>query len=137
MECVLTKEELQERLAHWQKVLRLQDWDVKVVVVRASQMECGGNAGENTWQLSTKTALIKLCDPVDWPEDTRWEQDMEETLVHELLHLHMALFQPEHDTLEHAMMEQAICCIATGLVALHRQAQRHGYKLPESCPTGR
>lgn len=121
VECILTDEQLQERLTYWQKVLRLQDWDIRASIVRAWEMECHG-AGENQWQTSTKTSLIRICDQVDWPP-SQWPQDMEETLVHELLHLHMAAFQPEHGTLEHTMMEQAICCIATGMVTLHREQQ--------------
>jgi len=115
----VTQEQLQALCQEWQAILRLQDWDVRCKIVRKRELE-GERAGECRWQLDTKQALIRILDPIDWPTDCEWPQDIEQTLVHELLHLHMAPFQPEHGTLEHVTMEQAIKSIATGLVRLRR-----------------
>lgn len=99
----------------WQEILRLQDWDVKVAVCRSRDFVVKEGQGECSWVLPAKRAVIKLLDPVDYPE-VRWEQDHERTLVHELLHLHMVPFKPDSDTLENDMMEQAICAISEALI---------------------
>ena len=116
----MTNEQLQALCREWQQVLRLQDWDVRCKFVRQREMTDSGCAGECRFQLEKKQAVIYVIDPIDWPPNCAWPQDVEKTLVHELLHLHMAPFQPSHDTLEHVMMEQAIESIATGLVRLRR-----------------
>ncbi len=46
--------------------------------------------------------------------------DLEETLVHELLHLTCAPFEPEHGSLAHTLMEQTIDMLAKTLVRLKR-----------------
>ncbi len=117
---ILTQEALEERSAYWQKVLRLQDWNIQAVVVRRRDMELECVQGECEPQLSNKRATIRLLDPVDYLPDNEWPQDMERTLVHELLHLHMEPFCYDLEGVENGLMEQAICCIADGLVALHR-----------------
>lgn len=122
-EIILTQEQLEERLAYWQRVLRLQDWRVKARLVRERDFRNPGNQGECEWSLSTKVAIIRILDPVDYSPDCAWLQDMERTLVHELLHLHFAPFRAESDTAEDISQEQAIDCIATGLVALYRNQQ--------------
>jgi hypothetical protein len=121
----LTQEQLEERLAFWQKVLRLQDWRVRVRLVRQRDLRDPGNQGESEWVLENRAAVIRVLEPFDYPSDSVWPQDMERTLVHELLHLHFAPFDAEPDTAESIAQEQAIDCIATGLVALHR-GQRPG-----------
>lgn len=58
-----------------------------------------------------------VLDPVDYPPDIITPYELEETLVHELLHLHFAPFMSEHDTLERTLQEQAIDAIAKALVS--------------------
>jgi hypothetical protein len=106
----------------WQGVLRLMDWAVRARVVRASDMS-EGHEGSCWYTQAKKQASIKLMDPVDWPPDAVFEQDMEWTLVHELLHLHFAPFMSDKgpDDPEHIAMEQAIDLIASGYVRLKRE----------------
>lgn len=118
---ILTEDELREKCAEWQRILRLQDWDVIVSIDRASNLisDCQGQC---EWTLPTKQARIRILDPVDFPPESRWPQDMEQTLVHELLHLHFAPFDRfERESLEHVTMEQAIDLIAGALVNLKRK----------------
>lgn len=110
---------LQQLLPEWQKILRLQDWDVKLIVDRERNFIGGDSQGECSWVLEKKQAFIKILDPVDFP-DSKWEQDSEETLVHELLHLHFAPFNAEDGTLEDVAQEQAISAIAGALAGLKR-----------------
>lgn len=119
---ILTQEQLEERLIWWQKVLRLQDWCVKVRLARERDF-CHPAQGESEWVLQTKVAIIRVLDSADYSPYCILPQDMEKTLVHELLHLHFAPFNTEKGTAEDVAQEQAIDCIATGLVALCRNMQ--------------
>jgi hypothetical protein len=69
-----------------------------------------------TW--SRKEAVVSILDPVDYPPDSAWEQDMEQVLVHELLHLHFP--EPEGNDL-HMLYEQGVQMTALALVDLKRQ----------------
>jgi len=115
-----SQEELDAGVAKWAKVLRLQDWDIKICIKRQSEMSCDQVNGENRWTLSNKESLICLLDPVDYPKDCRWEQDHEQTLVHELLHLHLAEWPVGKNGKATTAEEQAICCLADALVKLDR-----------------
>ena len=103
----------------WQRRLRLRDWDVKIVVSRSDEMRpnCSGTCSTI---LSNKTALVTLMHPIDHSERCLWPYDMEETLVHELLHMHFAPFQADEDTPADTAQEQAIDLIAHALVNLKR-----------------
>lgn len=115
-----TQPELVSLLVYWRKVLRLQDWDVRIKLVRDRDMVVANRQGECDISLRNKEALIRLLDPIDYP-DGDWAQDHEQTLVHELLHLHMAPFDPAPNTLAQDMQEQAIESIAKALVSLKRE----------------
>ena len=77
--------------------------------------------GTNRISLKTEQALISIVDPQDYPE-TPFEQDMEVSLVHELLHIPMEYFAtPAQDTLEHTHLEAFIERTARLLVSLARK----------------
>lgn len=116
----MTEPQLQRLTAEWQKILRLQDWDVHTETVRDRDMYSDNAQGECTWVLAHKEALIKLEDPVDYHAHEAWPQDQEKTLVHELVHLHFAPFMLERDDPGYVAQEQAIELIAQALVSLKR-----------------
>ncbi|MEW6726892.1 MAG: hypothetical protein AB1327_08035 [Bacillota bacterium] len=113
-------DQLAEKCAEWQRILRLQDWDVITKIVRSDDMHSDGQ-GECTWVIERKEAIIKLLDPVDYSPRSPFEQDHERTLVHELLHLHFAPFTAKDGTLEDIAQEQAIQCFAKAFVELKRR----------------
>lgn len=115
-EVILTEEQLVAKCKEWQVVLRLQDWDVKAGIFRERDMAIGGE-GECDWNLTRKIASIRILDPIDYPEGAMIPMDMEDTLVHELLHLHFAPFFNEEKSTE---QEQAINSITNGLISLAR-----------------
>ncbi len=79
-----------ERLWVWQKRLNLQDWSIAVVVSRATELK-PKTLGNIHWDLEKKTAVIRVLDPADYRLDPReMLQDMEFTVVHELIHLGLA-----------------------------------------------
>lgn len=89
-ECILTLDELKELCAKWQEILRLQDWNIEIRISRARDFEVENACGECSWVLPRKEALIRILDPLDYSPNHVFPQDMERTLVHELLHLHFA-----------------------------------------------
>jgi hypothetical protein len=78
------------RLGVWQKRLNLQGWDISVVVSRADGLR-PKTAGNVHWDPKKKTAVIRVLDPADYRLPLAATlQDIEFTVVHELVHLEMA-----------------------------------------------
>lgn len=118
---ILDQPQLEESAKEWQKILGLNDWDIKPGIYRANQMETEGNEAECDWVLRKKTAIIRVLDPIDYPENILWPQDMEESLVHELIHLHIAPFDvSKSGSLEETAMEQAVDQLSRAFIRLKR-----------------
>jgi len=118
----LNQEELDRLLAEWQKRLRLQDWDVKAKIVRARDLDSFDRSAQVSWTFNSRTALIKIMDPIDYPHNCEWPNDLEESLVHELLHLHFAgISDSLHDNdWRDGVIEQALTSIDLALVEAKR-----------------
>lgn len=118
-ETILTIEQLQDRMVYWQEKLRLQDWMIKIKIARANEMEANRNA-EIAFIYDNKQAYIKILDNMDHPKDAWFEHDMEWSLVHELLHLHLGQIR-QGENIDSVEEEQAIESIVYGLIALDRR----------------
>jgi hypothetical protein len=76
----------------WQRSQRLEDWTVKLEIVRMSTLG-GGSLAECEPHGVKRQARIRLLDPRDvegqafWFDGEAWNWEL--SLVHELLHLHM------------------------------------------------
>lgn len=116
----MTEEEARERCAYWQRVLRLQDWEIEVNVARAYHMRLDGLA-ECHWQIKKRMAVINLQDPIDFDPGWLGDRDMELSLVHELLHLHLAPWSPQEGTEDDVFEEQAIHAMSKAFVELERR----------------
>jgi hypothetical protein len=87
---VLAESFASARLWVWQKRLDLQGWDVSVVVLRADGLK-PKTVGNIHWDRDKKTASIRILDPADYQLPlAAMLQDIEFTVVHELIHLEMA-----------------------------------------------
>lgn len=119
----MTEAELKELCALWQKRLRLQDWNVRLEVVGA--IELGGGFANCRTALREKTALIRIVDAADsTSSDTEifGGRDLEEDLVHELIHLACEPFSPDdRDSTEWESIEQAVGVLANCIVRLSRE----------------
>lgn len=74
----------------WQQRLNLQEWTITVVIARASELK-PKTLGNIHWDLPKKTAVIRVLDPADYHLPYQdMLQDMEFTVVHELIHLELA-----------------------------------------------
>lgn len=125
---ILTQLQLEERLAYWQKRLRLQDWLITVEVCRMREID--GSQARNHYQRVHKMARIYIGDETDYSPIQKHPLDMEWNLVHELLHLHfdalltfgeLATANEELPRLVYQETEAAIDCIAFALVMTNRQ----------------
>src|ERR1044072_9686571 len=54
-----------ERLSVWQKRVNLQDWNISLLVVRASELK-PKTLGNIHWDADKKTAAIRVLDPADY-----------------------------------------------------------------------
>lgn len=120
---LLTHEELVELCREWQETLQLQDWTVAVAILRGRDMTHVDNSAQVYYVQRTKEARIAILDPVDYPESNIFPQDMEQALVHELVHLHVApIWDDESD--HEVQGEQAVNCLANALIAAKRAGNR-------------
>jgi hypothetical protein len=110
----ITQRGLEELCIKWQGILRLMDWEVKVRFVRHWEMK-PDREGAVDWSINGKAASIKILDPRDFSTEAKWPQDVEQVLVHELVHLHLAPFD-ETDGTKAMLLEQAVDLLACALV---------------------
>lgn len=66
-------------------------------------------------------AIIHIIDPIDYDPSIIVEQDIEKTVVHELLHLHLAEWSDMTEDGTPVSGEQAINALASALVNLNRK----------------
>ena len=125
IEVILTEDELRAHLVFWQRHLRLQDWDIKVVIVRASGMTSKWNSGEMGTSECNKECKIEIMHPEDFQKDNLMQNllDMEYVLVHELVHIHFEAFKTKEDTGERMAEEQAVNALSKALVGLRRSGK--------------
>lgn len=102
---------IDKALKYWQKALRLQEWKIRIVYADSDTYSDAGNV---RYIFDFKKAKITLAD------DT--VEEMEETLIHELLHIHIGYTElfPDSD-LRTAMLEFSVNSIAG---ALHKLKQK-------------
>ena len=116
----LSQAEAQECSAYWQRQLRLSDWQVRVRIVRRYDLP-PDRVAQCQYFITSKSAIVSLLDATDFHPATEFvDRDHEIGLVHELLHLHIAPFEPKPETLEQKMSEVAIESLAQGLVLINR-----------------
>lgn len=116
--CHLTLDQLQELCTIWQKRLRLQDWVIRIVLVPAREIT---GTGRCSYEIDSKSALVQILRPEDYSGDRDlWPYDMEEVLVHELLHLHWAPLKTREGSPEETAEEQAVASLAGALTRLSR-----------------
>ena len=85
-----------QTLATWQERLNLKDWSIQVNLVRPSALE-PKTLGNIHWDTNVKQATIGVLSAYDYTLPTpQMLDDMEFTIVHELVHLHLASL-PKND----------------------------------------
>ena len=100
-------------LRKWQKILRLQDWDIRLKVVRWNDI-IEEALGQHSSRLNTRDSLIKLRNPTDHPTNEDFPNDFDEelTIVHELLHVKLVPLQvPRTYTIEQEQIVESLARI--------------------------
>jgi hypothetical protein len=107
-----------QKLQTWQDRMNLKDWDIRAQLVRTDQLE-PKTLGNIHWDTDTKTATISVLAPQDYALSGKaMLDDMEFTIVHELVHLELASL-PRSDA-SRRVEEHAVNEIATVLLKLAR-----------------
>jgi hypothetical protein len=110
--------ELESLCAIYQKMLRLQDWQIKVSFVRESEMPEPKLQGYSNHHAESQNAEIMVLSEEDFrPKDHFNSYDAEQVLCHELLHIRFYSVDKEDDK----AFEFAIDSTADALVALRRK----------------
>ena len=107
------------RLAVWQQRLKLQDWKISVIMSHPSDLK-PKTLGNIHWDADKKSAVIRVLHATDYQlgcHDVL--DDMEFTVVHELIHLELSSL-PRSDA-SRRDEEFAVNQIADALLALDRR----------------
>ena len=79
-----------ERLVIWQQRLSLQDWKISILMSHQNELK-PKTLGNIHWESDKKTAVIRVLDASDYKLPFReMLDDMEFTVVHELIHLELS-----------------------------------------------
>ena len=114
---------LEELLEEWKSILHLEQWDIELRRSRQIDFLEEDNQGEITFNKVECQAIIRILDHIDWV-DTPFKQDMEKTLVHELLHIIYADFEPkDSNSLRYTLWHRSIDSTARALVSLKRKGE--------------
>ena len=112
-----SQEQLQSCIEDWKKILFLEDWIIKGVLVESPLLNENEEelCGQNIYQIDNRCATIRIVIPSDEDKNRILKFCAEETLVHELLHCKYNWLQkPDcstmeyeyYDTMEHALLTQ-------------------------------
>lgn len=110
---------VKERLAIWQERLNLQDWKISVLMSHPSELK-PKTLGNIHWDADKKSAVIRVLDASDYKMPYKdMLDDMEFTVVHELIHLELSSL-PRSDA-SRGDEEHAVNRIADALLKLDRK----------------
>jgi hypothetical protein len=118
----ITQADLEEICAKWQHILRLRDWDVKIAFAHAYDI-AANCSGDVAFVVAKKTATINILFEAEYHSSIKWPQDIEKTIVHELVHLHLGPVD-HFDGLRERLLEQAVECLASALVDRDRAEKK-------------
>lgn len=110
----MTQKRLDALVAKWQKELRLQDWTITASICRSYDMPDSDLAGNISMNFDLRLARIKLLSVQD--QNCDWFiRDLEEILIHELLHVHFWSFDPDLTKVQQSSEEQVLNALAACL----------------------
>ena len=82
----------------WQKRLDLNDWQITTQIVRVWDLK-PDTLGNLRWNSDNRTATIRVLNPVDYDlPASDVPQDMEYTIVHEMVHLQLSALPRDPST---------------------------------------
>jgi hypothetical protein len=117
----VTSRELTKLSREWQSRLQLKDWRISTRFARANDLG-EGCCGECSTIQNLRQATIKILAPLDLHTVDEINRDIEGTLVHEMLHIHLWPWNDAIDTLKlpDTQMEQTVEALAVAFIKLKR-----------------
>jgi len=126
---VLADHYIREKLSLWQKRLKLDDWTISLVLSHPGDLR-RGTLGNIRWDLDKKTARIRVLDASEYHRPyLATVDDMEFTVVHELIHLElssMTRHEESRSAESRSAEEDAVNRMADSLLQLDRKNLRPG-----------
>ena len=117
----LARDFINDRLAVWRRRLKLEEWRISIVMTRHSDLK-PKTLGGIRWDKTKKSAVLWVLDASDYQLPFReMLDDMELTIVHELVHLELASL-PRSEA-GRSSEEHAVNGIAEALLGLDRKTQ--------------
>ena len=102
----------------WQHRLRLDDWKIETRIVRANELK-PDTLGNLKWNAISRSAVIKVLSPIDYDIPAAdIAEDMEYTVVHELVHLQLSVLP--RDLNRKDVEEQVVNKISDALMTLEK-----------------
>ncbi len=127
--------QVQSWLKNWQNRLHLEDWTVSVRIVRSTELK-PDTLGNLKWDSQAHTAAIKILSPLDYElsaADT--SEDMEYTIVHELVHLQLSVLP--RDLKKKDVEEEVVNKISDALMGLDKGPAFHARSVPVQKPSAK
>jgi len=119
-ECILSEQQIKDKLQYWKAILGLENWEIKILLKRQRDMKPDTQANVS-WVIQKASATIAMVCNEDY-DSCLWPRDMEQSLVHELLHVKCSVFDSFEDgTLQDVMHEQYIDSMAKIIVTMDRE----------------
>jgi len=111
---------------YWRKKLNLSDWTIKFEFnVDPDDMAIEGACGATSFVESCKSAIVQIVDP-NKMEDGIVPFNLEETIVHELLHLKLSLITTGSDAMTERVGHQIIDDLSKSFVATRKDHEIKG-----------
>jgi hypothetical protein len=124
----VTDTRLADWVRTWQKRLRLDDWNIEARFVRVSELK-PDTLGNLKWNSVARQASIKILAPQDYDLPAgEIEEDVEYTVVHELVHLQLSALP--RDLNRRDTEEQVVNRLADALMQLERGTPFHARSRP-------
>jgi len=120
---MVTTEQVDLWTKQWQKRLDMNDWRITTLIVRHSDLK-PETLGNLHWDTENHTATIRVLDPRDYElPPSEVPQDIEYTIVHELIHLQLSVLPRDLST--RTVEERVVNKISEALFHLEKGA---GYR---------
>jgi hypothetical protein len=127
---LVTQTQVDAWMAKWQKRLGLENWDVKAMMVHPCDLK-PETLGNLHWDLEARTATIRVLNSADYDiPATDIPTDMEFTVLHELVHLQLAVLP--RDNAYRNVEEQVVNRISDALLQMEKGPN---YRMRSTPPT--
>jgi hypothetical protein len=111
----------ENKLVEWKHRLTLDEWKVSIVLTKRAALK-PNTLGGIRWDKKKKTAVISVMHPADYEvSEQAMLKDMEETVVHELIHLKLSALSRSEAS--RSSEEEAVNGIAGALLQLERESR--------------